>query len=132
MSSDFIDYITELLTPLGHVRSKRMFGGSGIYINDLFCALVIDDILYFKGDDQNEGEFSAAGCPPFTYEKVGSTVSIRYYRAPEEAMDNPMEMARWARLGMAAALRKAAAADAKPKRIPSAAKRKRRSTGENK
>jgi len=127
MSSDFIDYINELLAPLGHVRSKRMFGGTGIYINDLFCALVIDEILYFKGDEQNEAEFRAAGCAPFTYEKIGSTVSIRYYRAPEEALDNPMEMAQWARLGMAAALRKSAKTDAKPKRTPAATKRKTRS-----
>ncbi len=52
-SPGFIDYITELLTPIGSVRSKRMFGGIGIYIDGLFCALVFGDALYFKSDEHN-------------------------------------------------------------------------------
>ncbi|HEY8025990.1 MAG TPA: TfoX/Sxy family protein [Burkholderiaceae bacterium] len=131
MSSDFANYVKELLAPLGQVRSKKMFGGAGIYINDLFCALVIDDTLYFKGDDQNEEEFAAGGCPPFVYKhKDGRAVSVRYYRPPEEAMDNPMEMARWARLGMAAALRKSAKADAKPQKKLAARSKKPGTTKE--
>jgi DNA transformation protein len=62
MSSAFIDYLTETLAPLGTVRSKRMFGGVGVYINELFCAIIVDDSLYFKGDDDNEAEFAAAAC----------------------------------------------------------------------
>jgi DNA transformation protein len=108
ISSDFIDYVSELLTPLGSVRSKRMFGGVGIYINELFCAIIIDDALYFKGDEINEAEFHASDCVPFTYEKQGVAQTMRYYRVPEEAMDNAQEMMHWARLGLAAALRKAA------------------------
>jgi DNA transformation protein len=115
MSPDFIDYVNELLAPLGTVRSKRMFGGVGVYIDELFCAIIDDDCLYFKGDDENEAQFIDAGCPPFTYVKEGHSQSLRYYRAPEEAMDNPQEMARWARLGLAAALRKAAQPKPKPK-----------------
>ncbi len=36
---------------MGQVRSKRMFGGVGLYINELFCAIIVDDCLYFKGDE---------------------------------------------------------------------------------
>lgn len=111
MPTDFIEYLTEILAPLGSVRSKRMFGGVGIYIDNLFCAIIVDDVLYFKGDDDNEDQFDASKCPPFTYEKNGSTFSMRYYRVPDEAMDDAGEMLRWARLGLAAALRK----PAKPK-----------------
>lgn len=117
MSSDFINYLTDVLTPLGSVRSKRMFGGVGVYINNLFCAIIADDCLYFKGDDDNESEFIAGKCPPFTYEKDGKIYSMRYYRAPDEAMDNAEEMLRWARLGLAAALRKAANPKPKSKKV---------------
>ncbi len=116
MSSDFIAYLTEVLAPLGSVRSKRMFGGVGIYINNLFCAIIADDCLYFKADDENEAEFVAGKCPPFTYEKEGVVYAMRYYRAPDEAMDDAEEMLRWARLGLAAALRKAANPKAKSKK----------------
>ena len=108
MSSDFIDYVSELLSPLGSVRAKRMFGGTGIYINELFCAIIFANNIYFKCDDENEDEFVAAKCAPFTYQKDGATYSLRYYCVPEECLDNALEMERWATLGLAAALRKAA------------------------
>ena len=119
MSSDFIDYLTEILTPLGSVRSKRMFGGVGIYINNLFCAIIVDDCLYFKADDDNEAEFIKSKCPAFTYEKNGIYYSMRYYRVPDEAMDNADEMLHWAKLGLAAALRKTANPKSKPTQNPS-------------
>jgi DNA transformation protein len=108
MASDYLDYVTELLSPLGSVRAKAMFGGIGVYVDGLFCALIADDCLYFKGDDDNEAEYLAAGCTPFTYTAKGVTQRLRYYRVPDEAFDNAQAMAPWARLGMAAALRKAA------------------------
>lgn len=113
MDNELIDYLSEVLLPIGRVRSKRMFGGVGIYINDLFCAIIIDGSLYFKGDEVNEADFFAAKCPPFTYDKDGSVVAMRYYKMPDEAMDDAIEMCRWAKLGLGAALRKAA----RPKRI---------------
>ena len=108
MSSDFIDYLSDVLAPLGSVRGKRMFGGIGIYIDNLFCAIIVNDYLYFKGDDANEAQFISRKCPAFTYEKNGVDFSMRYYRVPDEAMDDAEEMLRWARLGLAAALRKMA------------------------
>ena len=108
MTSGLNDYIAELLAPLGTVRSKRMFGGVGIYIDELFCAIIVDDTLYFKADEINQHQYLEAGCEPFTYLKEGVAQTMRYYRVPEEALDNPQEMAQWARLGMAAALRKSA------------------------
>lgn len=116
MSSDFIDYLTEVLAPLGSVRGKRMFGGIGIYINNLFCAIIVDDYLYFKGDDDNEAQFIANKCAPFTYAKNGVDFSMRYYRVPDEAMDDAGIMLLWARLGLAAALRKTANPKPKPKK----------------
>jgi DNA transformation protein len=107
-SPDFLAHVAEMLAPLGTVRSTRMFGGIGIYVDGLFCALVMDDSLYFKGDEENIAAFTAAGCEPFTYEKKGEVQVIKYYRVPESAMDDAGEMQHWARLGMAAALRKAA------------------------
>ena len=106
MSSDFIDYLSDVLAPLGSVRGKRMFGGIGIYIDNLFCAIIVNDYLYFKGDDANEAQFISRKCPAFTYEKNGVDFSMRYYRVPDEALDDANEMLRWARLGLEAALRK--------------------------
>ena len=38
-----------------------MFGGVGIYAGELFFALIADDTLYLKADDQTRSEFERRG-----------------------------------------------------------------------
>jgi len=116
-SADYLDYMHELLSPLGSIRTKRMFGGAGIYCDELFFALVIDDVLYLKVDDQNRADFEREGLEAFSYETGGKIATMSYYRAPDEAMDSPALMLPWARSALAAALRAQAqkASPAKPR-----------------
>jgi DNA transformation protein len=108
-SADFVRHVAELLAPAGRVAVKRMFGGHGIYVDGLFMAIVADDELYLKVDDDTRADFEAEGCAPFTYSKGGSAMTMHYHRAPGEAMDAPHLMLPWARLALAAALRARAA-----------------------
>ena len=102
----FANYCAELLSPLGPVRVKRMFGGHGVYVDDLFVAIVVGETLYLKADAQTVGRFEAAGCAPFTYTAKGNRkVSMSYRAAPVEAMDSPALMRPWAELAVQAALR---------------------------
>lgn len=102
----FAGYCAELLAGLGPVRVKRMFGGHGIYVDDLFIAIVTGETLYLKADAQSLARFEAAGCAPFTYSARGrGKVSLNYRAAPAEAMDSPAAMRPWAALAMEAALR---------------------------
>jgi DNA transformation protein len=113
----------ELLQPLGAVRSRRMFGGHGIYVDDLFIALIVFDRLFLKADEHTRARFEAAGCEPFVYEGAGSKkVSVSYYTVPAEAMESPAAMQPWARLAIDAALRARAAK--KPQAKPRKAKPK--------
>lgn len=113
VSAEYLDFICELMQPLGSIRSKRMFSGAGIYCDGLFFALVIDDILYLKADDENRPAFEREGLEPFTYEMRGKPTKMSYYRVPDEAMDSPALMLPWARGALAAALRARAAAPVK-------------------
>jgi DNA transformation protein and related proteins len=102
----FASYCAELLSGLGPVRVKRMFGGHGIYVEDLFVAIVVGETLYLKADAQTIPQFEAAGCAPFTYTAKGNKrVSMSYRAVPAEAMDSPALMRPWAMLAMQAALR---------------------------
>ena len=102
----FADYCAELLSPLGPPRVKRMFGGYGIYVDDVFVAIVAGETLYLKADGETLPRFEAAGCAPFVYTAKGrGKVSLNYRAAPAEAMDSPGAMRPWARLAMEAALR---------------------------
>lgn len=102
----FASYCAELLSGLGAVRVKRMFGGHGIYVDDVFIAIVVGETLYLKADAQTLPRFEAEGCAPFTYAAKGKRqVSLGYRAAPAEAMDSPALMRPWARLALDAALR---------------------------
>ena len=118
-------HCVELLAPLGAAWSRRMFGGQGIYLDDLFIAVIADDRIYLKTDAQTRPAFQAAGCEPFVYDKARKKVALGYWSAPAEAVDSPAQMQPWARLAIEAALRaraaKAPAARRKPLARTSAA-----------
>ena len=119
MSSDLVDHCLELLAPLGAVRAKRMFGGHGLYCDELFFALIAADRLYLKVDASTRPAFEQAGCEPFVYDAKRKAVAMSYWSVPAEAMESPVLMQPWARQALAAALRARAAK-------PSAAPRKAR------
>lgn len=119
----FIEYLHELLDPLGHVSTRRMFGGHGVYVEDVFIAIVVEGRLYLKVDAETQPHFEAAGSEPFVYQGKGEPVAMSYWSAPEAAMDSADEMATWARLAIEAAGRKPAAKKRAAKRRAPSAKR---------
>jgi len=120
-----VEHCLEMLAPLGAVRARRMFGGHGLYIDDLFVALVAFDRLYLKTDADSRARFEAAGCQPFAYEARGKPVTVSaYWSAPAEAMESPALMAPWARLAVQAAV--AARGAVKPRPAPAAKRAARR------
>lgn len=68
---EFTRHCAELLTPLGAVRARRMFGGQGLYVDELFVAIIAGEQLYLKTDGESRSRFEAAGCEPFRYQKQG-------------------------------------------------------------
>jgi DNA transformation protein len=106
---ELASHCLELLAPMGAGRSKRMFGGHGIYVDDMFVALIVLDRLYLKADDLTRATFEAAGCEPFVYDGAGKKVTVSYWTVPAEAMESPALMQPWARLAIDAALRARAA-----------------------
>lgn len=101
----FVDHCQELLAPLGAVRARRMFGGHGLYVDDVFIALIAFERLYLKVDAATRPRFEAEGCEPFVYDVKGQAHSLGYFSAPQDAMDAPALMLPWARLALEAALR---------------------------
>ena len=106
---EFTSHCVDLLSPLGTVRTRRMFGGVGIYVDEVFIALIAFERLYLKADATTRPQFEAAGCEPFVYDAANKSVAMSYFSAPEDAMESPPLMQNWARLALAAALRARAA-----------------------
>ena len=105
VSSDFLAYALEQLAQLGEVSARRMFGGAGLYSDELFFALISADTLYLRVDDANRGEFTARGMQPFRPYADRPQLSMSYYEAPAEVLENAAELALWARRSVEVARR---------------------------
>ena len=105
---EFSAYVVDLMQGIGPVRSKNMFGGFGVFLDDLMLGLIADNELYLKVDEVNLQQFTELGLGPFVYNKRGKKMEMSYYQAPEEAMEDSEIMTQWANSAFSAALRAAA------------------------
>jgi DNA transformation protein len=114
VSPEYREYVAELFEGLGPIAIRRMFGGAGVFYDDVMFALIVDDTLYLKVDDSNRHDFEEAGSGPFTFEKkkTGRTMLTSYYELPETLFDDSDDMIAWARTSIDVALR----ADTKKKK----------------
>jgi DNA transformation protein len=106
----FVEHALDLVSLLGAVEARRMFGGHGLYAAGVMFALLDDGELFLKTDAETRARFVAAGCRRWTY--VQGRVRMEetsYFRPPDEAHEDPEAMLPWARLALEAALRARAA-----------------------
>lgn len=87
-------FVIEQLGRVVRITSKRMFGGVGLYADDLFFALIDDDRLYFKTDDSNRPDFERAGMGPFR--PYADERTMAYHELPIEVLEDPDELRLWA------------------------------------
>ncbi|MFT5259877.1 MAG: DNA transformation protein [Saprospiraceae bacterium] len=103
----FVVHLCDQLESLGSVQVKNMFGGQGVFLDNLMFGLISDDVLYLKADEENEQTFIDLDLEQFTYHKKGKPFSLSYFEAPESALDNEDELVDWAKQAYGAALRAA-------------------------
>ena len=98
--------IEEMFAGLGPVTIRRMFGGKGVYHQGLIIAVELRGEMMLKGDAITGPQLEAAGARRWAYEgRGGKAVNMPYWSIPEDALDDPEQMAHWARLAFEAALR---------------------------
>jgi len=103
--SEYVEYLKEVFEEFGPITARKMFGGYGIYYHGLMFALVSDDMLYLKADDENSVYFKKKGLGQFEYNKNGKLMKMSYYQVPDEIMEDREEAAVWARRSYESALR---------------------------
>ncbi len=104
VNAEYRDYVLEQLSRLGGVTGKPMFGGAGIYLDGVFFALIANDVLYFKVDDSNRGDYEAAGMAPFKPYPTRNT-TMPYYEVPVSVLEDVDQVTEWARKAYAVAAR---------------------------
>jgi len=105
IEQEFVTYVVDIMQCIGPVESKRMFGGHGLFLGGLMFALISDDTLYLKTDDEQKSHFTDLELPTFEYLKQGKIFKLAYYQAPETALEESEEMATWANRAYEVALK---------------------------
>jgi len=107
--NEFVAHVHDLLAPFAEgaeiLRVRSMFGGFGVFLGDTMFALIADDILYFKVDDQTLADFQEAGSEPFTYARGGKDRQMSYYTAPDGTIEDAEAVYPWAERAIGAAKR---------------------------
>jgi len=84
------------------VRARKMFGGGGIYFNDIFFAIFDDDRVFFKVDAQTSGDYEARGMGPWILE---GEPNENYRELPADIWSNLDKLGEWIEAAAAAAER---------------------------
>jgi DNA transformation protein len=105
-SDSFHDFVVnERLSGVEGIRSRKMFGGYGIYRGPAFFAIIFDGRLYFKAGPALAQNFKKRGSEPFVYEKRQGTkkkkVTMSYWSVPEDVLEDREEFLRWAEQSLA-------------------------------
>lgn len=110
-----VDWIREVLEPLGTVTRRAMMGGATLYLDGITFAIIGDDSFWLKADAETDAIWDSAGCEKFSYTfKDGRVGTMNYRRAPDAVHDDAEALREWASLALEAGRR--AAAKKKPKR----------------
>ena len=97
--------LRDLFAGLPQLSIRRLFGGFGLYSQGWVFAIIGLDQIWIKADTQTVPLFEQAGSRPFSYAGKNRTVALPYWSLPDQAIDDPDEALKWARLGLAASMR---------------------------
>lgn len=119
-STEYTQYVLELLEPVLRVRTGRFFGGLGISSGTVQFGMIMDNSLYFVVDESTRPKYEAAGMKPFSYLTRKGRIQVRrYFELPEEVLNDPDALRVWARESIDVAAKDKLSPRAKsPKSVP--------------
>lgn len=96
MSGDsFKEFVQDQLQKMEGVRCRRMFGGFGVYQDEIFFGIISHGQLFFKTDASTREQYLSKGMAPFRpSEKM---ILKSYYEVPADILDDPDLLADWAK-----------------------------------
>ena len=96
VSADFRDFVLEQLAgSSGAVSARAMFGGYGLYAEGkVLFAVLDDDAVFFRVDDDSRAAYEEAGSRPFA--PMPGQQPMRYYwELPAEVLEDREMLAAW-------------------------------------
>jgi len=122
--SEYLEYILEVLEPLGEITARSMMGGHVLYCNGVVFALLASNTLYLKADDITRPNFEKIRSKPFQPfpDQPGT---MQYYPPPPEFFEDPDVMREWGSAAVEAGGRSAAKRKGKAKATKKSARPKK-------
>lgn len=78
----------KLFEALGTIKSRSMFGGFGLFADETMFALVVNNQLHIRADQQTSSDFETQGLKPYVYKKRGFPVVTKYYAISSELWES--------------------------------------------
>jgi len=97
--------VLEQLAGLEGVSDRRMFGGTGLYCEEFFFGLISGDVLYLRVDDSNRIDYTTRNMAQFRPYADRPQLSMNYFEAPAEVLEDAGELVVWAKRSVAVAMR---------------------------
>jgi DNA transformation protein len=94
-SDSFKDFVLDQSRGLNDIEARAMFGGFGLYRDEVFFGIVQRGRLYFKTDDATVGAYRKRRMKPFRPNAKQTLKS--YYQVPVDIIEDTDELHRWAR-----------------------------------
>ena len=107
VSQGYRDFVLDQLDSIGVITYRKMFGAIGIYCDQVFFAIISNDVLYFKVDDSNRGDYESLDMGPFRpYGK--ESYAMHYYEVPIDVLEDPEKLPIWMNKSLDVARKKSA------------------------
>lgn len=108
----------KLFEALGAIKSRSMFGGFGLFADETMFALVVNDQLHIRADQQTSSNFEKQGLKPYVYKKRGFPVVTKYYAISDDLWESSERLIEVAKKSLEQAnLEKKQQASSKPDRL---------------
>jgi DNA transformation protein len=100
-------WVQEALEPLGSASFRRMMGGATLYLDGTIFAILDEDEIWFKADEESNAIWDAEGRERFSVTfKDGTVDTMNYRRGPTDVYDDADAMRHWAKLALEAGARR--------------------------
>jgi DNA transformation protein len=90
-------HVVELLSPMGPISARRLFGTWGLYLEDRIFAIVHAGIVYFRTSTDTVTRYVEAGSQPFLYRRAdGRSTVLQYHEVPAHVLEDGDMACAWA------------------------------------
>jgi DNA transformation protein len=91
----FKDFVLDQLEQLGDLDCRPMFGGYGLYLDEIFFGIIFQDRLYLKTNVRSAVSYRKLGMKPFQPNRKQRLK--KYYEVPVDIIEDFDRLTIWAK-----------------------------------